>query len=218
MATLGSDNLFPKVILAEGAAPATPDAGYVKIYAKSDGLVYGKDDAGTETMLSNDATAGDLAAHLADTADAHDASAISVADAGGLLTATEVEAALAELAALKTGAIEFLIDGGGSEIADGIAGWVQVPFACTITAVRLLADVSGSIVVDLWAEDYANYPPTDADTITASAVPTISSATKAQDATLTGWTTSIAAGDVIYYNVDSCTTIERCLVVLEYRR
>jgi hypothetical protein len=43
------------------------------------------------------ATAADLSAHLADTGDAHDASAISVADAGGLLAATDVEAALAEI-------------------------------------------------------------------------------------------------------------------------
>jgi hypothetical protein len=38
----------------------------------------------------------DLAAHLSDTTDAHDASAISVADAGGLYAAANVEAALAE--------------------------------------------------------------------------------------------------------------------------
>jgi hypothetical protein len=44
--------------------------------------------AGTPVELTN---------HLSDAADAHDASAISVADAGGLFTATEVEAALAEL-------------------------------------------------------------------------------------------------------------------------
>lgn len=40
---------------------------------------------------------GKVDAHIADTTDAHDASAISVADAGNLLTATTVEAALAEL-------------------------------------------------------------------------------------------------------------------------
>jgi len=40
----------------------------------------------------------DLAAHTADTTDAHDASAVSVLDTGALLTATNVEAALAELA------------------------------------------------------------------------------------------------------------------------
>jgi hypothetical protein len=46
--------------------------------------------------LSSGATGG-LGGHLADTSDAHDASAISIADAGGLYAATDVEGALAEI-------------------------------------------------------------------------------------------------------------------------
>lgn len=38
--------------LGEGAAPATPGAGKVRIYAKTDGSAYQKDDAGTETGLA----------------------------------------------------------------------------------------------------------------------------------------------------------------------
>jgi hypothetical protein len=40
-----------KITLTEVAAPATPDSGKVAIYAKSDGLVYSKDDVGSETAL-----------------------------------------------------------------------------------------------------------------------------------------------------------------------
>lgn len=36
----------------EGAAPATPPAGAVRIYPKADGLMYQKDDAGVETALA----------------------------------------------------------------------------------------------------------------------------------------------------------------------
>jgi hypothetical protein len=43
------------------------------------------------------ATQAELDAHLTDTSDAHDASAISIADAGDDFTATDVEGALAEL-------------------------------------------------------------------------------------------------------------------------
>ena len=46
-----SDNVFPQLIAAEGAAPATPAAGTVVMYAKTDGLLYSKDDAGAETAL-----------------------------------------------------------------------------------------------------------------------------------------------------------------------
>lgn len=37
--------------LEEGAAPGTPPSGYVAMYAKADGQLYSKDDAGVETPL-----------------------------------------------------------------------------------------------------------------------------------------------------------------------
>lgn len=118
----------------------------------------------------------------------------------------------------NTVCLSFIIDGGGSTIATGIAGDLEVPFAGTIQQVTMLADQSGSTVVDIWKDTYANYPPTDADSITASAVPTISSATKSQDSTLTGWTTSITAGDILRFNVDSATTITRVTISLKINK
>lgn len=43
-----SENVFPIIRLDEVAAPSTPPTGEVHLYAKSDGLLYWKDDAGTE--------------------------------------------------------------------------------------------------------------------------------------------------------------------------
>jgi hypothetical protein len=110
--------------------------------------------------------------------------------------------------------IDFIIDGGGSVITAGVKGYVRVPFDCTITAVRMLADVSGSIVVDIWKDTYANYPPVNADSITASANPTLTSSIKSENTTLTGWTTAITAGDILAFNVDSATTVTRVTVAL----
>lgn len=116
--------------------------------------------------------------------------------------------------------LTFVIDGGGSAIATGIKGDLEIPDDYTITRATLLADQSGSIVVDLWVDAYANYPPTVADTITASAKPTISSATKSQDTTLTGWANSahLSAGDILRVNVDSCTSIIRCTLALRCKK
>lgn len=111
--------------------------------------------------------------------------------------------------------IGITIDGGGSAITTGVKGYVEVPYACTIQQATILLDQSGSIVIDVWKDSYANYPPTDADSITASAVPTVSSATKSQDSTLTGWTTSITANDILGFNVDSITTATRATLNLE---
>lgn len=116
------------------------------------------------------------------------------------------------------GSINFIIDGGGEAIAAGIKGDIQIDTALTITGVSLLADQSTSTVIDIWKDTYANFPPTDADSITASAQPTLSSATKSEDTTLTGWTTSVAAGDILRINVDSNSVGTRITLKLKVVR
>jgi hypothetical protein len=110
------------------------------------------------------------------------------------------------------------IDGGGSVISTGVKGFVQVPFACTISKATLLSTdasaTTGDIVIDVWKDTFANYPPTDADSITASAPPTLSSDNEVEDSTLTGWTTSISAGDILGFNVDSAATVTRVTLEL----
>lgn len=49
-----------KIILEEQAAACTPSTNKVVIYPKSDGKLYMKDDAGTESNLVNDPCAGDV--------------------------------------------------------------------------------------------------------------------------------------------------------------
>lgn len=119
--------------------------------------------------------------------------------------------------------LEFIIDGGaGAVITTGIKGYLKVDMACTITANTLLADQSGSIVVDIFKCTYANFdPPTHpavADKITAAAPPTITAAKKSTDTTLTGWTVAVAAGDVLGFNVNSCSTITLVTLALKATR
>ncbi len=115
---------------------------------------------------------------------------------------------------IKTASLQFLIDGGGSAITTGMKGYIEVPFSCTITRGTLLPDRTGSIVVDLFKCNYSQFDagsthPVSGDKITASAPLTISASNKAQDSTLTGWTTALAAGDIIGWNVNSAATIQR---------
>lgn len=119
---------------------------------------------------------------------------------------------------LPTESINFVIDGGGSPIGTGIKGDIVIDFPCTIVAAMLLADQSGSIVIDIWKQVYASYPPLVAQSICASALPTLSSALKEKDTTLTGWTTAISAGDTLRYNVNSAVTLTRVLVSLKITR
>lgn len=85
--------------------------------------------------------------------------------------------------------IVYIIDGGGSVITTGSKGGLFISFPYTIVEWTLAsidsATTSGSIVLDIWTDTQANFPPTVADTITASAKPTITTSTKGQSSTLT---------------------------------
>ena len=116
---------------------------------------------------------------------------------------------------LEIVSITFVIDGGGGVITTGQKGHLEIPFSGTIQRVTLAADQSGSIVVDIWKDTYANFPPTVADSICGSSKPTISSAQKSQDSTLSGWTKTTNAGDVLAFNVDSCSSITRVVISLK---
>jgi len=96
---------------------------------------------------------------------------------------------------------------GGAEITTGVVAYVEIPVALDIQSWTLVSDVSGSLVIDVWLDTYANFPPTVADTIAGSEKPTLSTAQKNQDLSLSTWTTEIAAGSVLAFNVDSVTTI-----------
>lgn len=107
------------------------------------------------------------------------------------------------------------IGNGTSVPTVGAQAFVYVPYAGTITRATLMSPISGSAVIDVWKAAYASFPPTVANTITASALPTLSSATKYQDSTLTGWTTAVSAGDVIMFNLNSVATCTMLVLELE---
>lgn len=160
------------------------------------------------TSIANDAVTNAQAANMAQ------ATVKGRAAGAGTGDPTDLTAAQVKTIVALEATVGITIDGGGVAITTGVKGFVQVPFGMTVTAWRLVADVSGSIVVDVWKDTYGNFPPTVADTIAASAKPTLASAQKNEDTTLTGWTTAIAAGDYLGWNVDSAATVTRVTLQL----
>lgn len=87
---------------------------------------------------------------------------------------------------------------------------MRVDVACTIQLADIFADQSGSAVVDI---------QTSSDGITftsiaASAKPTLSSQQEHSDATLTGWTLSIPAGDYVRWVLNSISGCKLVAVAL----
>ena len=112
--------------------------------------------------------------------------------------------------------INFIIDGGGSAITTGVKGFVEIPFAMEIEGWTILGDQSGSIVVDVNRSTFAGFPTLSS--IAGTELPTLSSAQKNQDLSLTTWTTSIAGGDILEFQVDSVATVQRVTVALRGRK
>lgn len=79
---------IPYLEFAEAAAPGTPASGIVRAYAKADGLMYSKDDAGTETaMAAGAAGAPTTADYLVGTANGGLSAEIVVGTLAGSYTA-----------------------------------------------------------------------------------------------------------------------------------
>lgn len=110
----------------------------------------------------------------------------------------------------------FLSDSSGIET--GIVANVVIPYNCTIKEIVLLADQTGSVSVDIWKDSYANYPPTLDDTILPETHPAISSNVKYLDTTLTGWTTSITAGDILTFYIESVANITKLTIYLKLEK
>jgi hypothetical protein len=91
--------------------------------------------------------------------------------------------------------------------------FIPIAIAGTITSWRMTADVSTTCVLDVWKA--AGALPTVANTITASAKPGLTAATVGSSSTLTGWTTSVSAGDIFELNVDSNNNATVINLVLE---
>lgn len=136
---------------------------------------------------------------------------------GAGATGTAQTASSSDHAHGADGTIEIGIDGGTAVPTTGVRVDFIVPFAMTITGWTIVADVSGDIQVDIWKDTYANFPPTIADTVTASDKPLLSGGQTGTGA-CTGWTTAWAAGACIRVNLDSVATIKRATIVLNYTR
>lgn len=114
--------------------------------------------------------------------------------------------------------IEYIIDGGGLPIVPGQKGYIQIPFECTIIGWNMYADQSTTTVVDVWGVPYANFPPSAPNSITGSAMPTLTAQQGIASTTLTGWTLLIPSQEILAFDVVSNNNATRVTLVLVTQR
>lgn len=103
--------------------------------------------------------------------------------------------------------IGMVFDGGGSTPTPGSVGYVVCPCSGVIDRWDIVADQSGSAVVDVWK--VAGAIPTDANRIAGTEKLTLSAQQLASDTSLSSWTTAVTAGDVFGFELESVTTCTR---------
>jgi len=105
------------------------------------------------------------------------------------------------------------IDGAAATVTTGVKGYISIPFAATITGWDIVADQAGSITIAV-AKKAGAPPNTTTDTISSGSPIALSAAQIVQNGPISGWTTAVAPGDVIGFNVTSASTVTRVTVTV----
>ncbi len=133
---------------------------------------------------------------------------------GGVLSAT-----VTNQPAL-TNAITFTFDGATAVVPTNLTRYVTVPYNCTITGFYMLADTTGTTVIDVMRCTFTQFDagsthPVIADHITASLPPTITS-NKTNVTSVGTWSASLTNGNVLAFRTitnTAATTISLSLIV-----
>ena len=101
-----------------------------------------------------------------------------------------------------------------SALTAGSVVYFTVPYACTISAWNITVD-AGTVTFDVWKIATGTAIPTVSNTITASALPALAGGTALHSTTLTGWTTAVAANDIIGIQLKTVATAKYAAINLE---
>lgn len=191
MVLRAENNPFPSVLLEEvasdGSDTDTPAADFRRVFLGEDGALHLKDSAAAVTDIVG------ASAHIADTSDAHDASAISFSSSGSI-AATDVQAAIEEVASEAAGGGTAsscrAINNGTQNVASGTA-FVEVGFDTDI-------------------HDDADYHCTSSANLTGTVAKTNGSATLT--GTGTNFTGELVVGQVI--DVPGTATERRVVIAI----
>jgi hypothetical protein len=120
-----------------------------------------------------------------------------------------------------TGTLNILMDGQGGVLSAGVKADITIPFNINIYKWRLMAGTTGTLLMGIWNDTYANYPPISADAMSAGATGPYLLGTDIlkREATTSGWGSPTGAQDsVVRINIDQISNIKTASLTLFYNR
>ena len=112
-----------------------------------------------------------------------------------------------------TRTINFVIDNGSFDITPGTKGSLGLEVSGRIESWTLVSKETGSIVIDIKKGTYSTYPDT-LTSIVGNEYPRLINQSKNRDESLSTWSTDVVAGDILDFDVVSCTGITKCSLFL----
>jgi hypothetical protein len=115
-----------------------------------------------------------------------------------------------------TRTIVFLIDNGSIDIDPGSKGYISLDVSGEIDSWTLLSEDVGTISIDIKKTSYAEFP-NNFISIVGSEFPILINQDKNKDDQLTTWNKFIDPGDVLDFEVLSCSGISKCTLTLKLK-
>lgn len=124
---------------------------------------------------------------------------------GGLTESQIVALILANQNVTLKDTFGITVDGAGVVLTTGTKGYRYIEQNCTITGWDVRSDISGDIVFDVKRGGVS---------LAGTEKPTLTASSSASDLSLSTWTTSLVAGDIIEFVIDSAATISQATLTI----
>jgi hypothetical protein len=114
-----------------------------------------------------------------------------------------------------TRTINYVIDSGSIAMLAGNKGSVTLDVSGIIESLVILSDQQGNLTLDIKKSNYSTFPTFTS--IVGGVYPQMANSRKVRDDNLTGWDTTLVAGDILTFDVIAVNNINRFLVSLKLK-
>lgn len=115
-----------------------------------------------------------------------------------------------------TRTIVFLIDNGSLDISPGSKGYISLDVSGQIESWTILSEDTGTIAIDIKKTSYLDFP-NNFVSIVGSEFPRLINQDKNKDDILTTWDSLLNSGDILDFEVLSCSGISKCTLTLKLK-
>jgi hypothetical protein len=114
-----------------------------------------------------------------------------------------------------TRTINYIVDSGSISMIAGNKGSVTLDVSGILENIVILSDQQGDLVLDIKKSNYSTFPTFSS--IVGGSYVQMTNARKVRDDVLSGWETTIVAGDILTFDVIAVSNINRFLISLKLK-